>query len=437
MIGSVPFVSETEAYVGASGAPTGVDAPALTRRALRTRRCEERARRRARRWRGVAKVGVIAMVGGGIGGIASQHKPVTLVLVGERTTLTTLASSVSGLLKERGIEVSERDLVVPSPTAPVPRDGDVVVRTARELELEIDGRSERVWTTAATVEDALADVGVRAQDVSLSVSRSAAVERLSAPVEVRTPKEFVAQVDGEALTTVTDAATVGEALGELGVAVGEADVVSVPLTETAADGMTVAVTRSTAQDGTEIVTDAFDVIEEEDPTLLKGEKKVETKGRAGERIVTYTATMVEGTEVDREVITEVVVTTPRSEVVKIGTKEPPKPAVAPKASIPNVSVAVTAGSAKAIARDLVPQDDQFKCLVALWDRESHWNTTAANKYSGAYGIPQALPGSKMASAGDDWRTNPKTQIKWGLGYIKGRYDTPCGAWSAFQSKGWY
>ena len=57
--------------------------------------------------------------------------------------------------------------------------------------------------------------------------------------------------------------------------------------------------------------------------------------------------------------------------------------------------------------------------------------------SGAYGIPQALPGSKMASAGSDWRTNPKTQIKWGLGYISGRYGDPCGAWSHFLRKNWY
>jgi hypothetical protein len=81
--------------------------------------------------------------------------------------------------------------------------------------------------------------------------------------------------------------------------------------------------------------------------------------------------------------------------------------------------------------------DQFPCLDKLWTKESHWNTKASNSGSGAYGIPQALPGGKMASEGDDWRTNPATQIKWGLGYIEGRYDTPCKAWSHSQSTGWY
>jgi hypothetical protein len=81
--------------------------------------------------------------------------------------------------------------------------------------------------------------------------------------------------------------------------------------------------------------------------------------------------------------------------------------------------------------------DQFPCLDKLWKAESGWNYKAENRGSGAYGIPQALPGSKMASAGSDWKTSPATQIKWGLGYVKGRYKTPCGAWSHFQSAGSY
>lgn len=80
---------------------------------------------------------------------------------------------------------------------------------------------------------------------------------------------------------------------------------------------------------------------------------------------------------------------------------------------------------------------QFPCLDKLWKKESGWNYKATNRSSGAYGIPQALPGTKMASAGSDWKTNPATQIKWGLGYIEGRYDTPCGAWNHSQNVGWY
>ena len=80
---------------------------------------------------------------------------------------------------------------------------------------------------------------------------------------------------------------------------------------------------------------------------------------------------------------------------------------------------------------------EFSCLESLWDRESGWNETAYNSGSGAYGIPQSLPGDKMASHGGDWQTNPATQIAWGLDYIAGRYGSPCGAWSHSESNGWY
>jgi hypothetical protein len=80
---------------------------------------------------------------------------------------------------------------------------------------------------------------------------------------------------------------------------------------------------------------------------------------------------------------------------------------------------------------------EFGCLQSPWNAESGWNPSASNPISGAYGIPQALPGSKMASAGPDWQTNPATQIKWGLGYIKQVYGSPCAAWSHEQSTGWY
>lgn len=80
---------------------------------------------------------------------------------------------------------------------------------------------------------------------------------------------------------------------------------------------------------------------------------------------------------------------------------------------------------------------QFSCLDPLWTHESGWNVYARNPSSGAYGIPQALPGDKMASAGPDWQYNPATQIRWGLTYIQGRYGSPCAAWSHQQVTGWY
>ena len=99
------------------------------------------------------------------------------------------------------------------------------------------------------------------------------------------------------------------------------------------------------------------------------------------------------------------------------------------------------GTAQAIAAQMVAargwSTSEYNCLYALWAKESGWNVYAHNKSSGAYGIPQSLPGSKMASAGADWATNPATQITWGLNYITARYGTPCGAWAHSQRVGWY
>jgi Transglycosylase SLT domain len=126
---------------------------------------------------------------------------------------------------------------------------------------------------------------------------------------------------------------------------------------------------------------------------------------------------------------------------------PPPPRVAPAVPLPGrlvvplatpkpVAATPSVADAKAYARSRIGST-QFTCLDALWTRESNWNPYARNSSSGAYGIPQALPGDKMATFGADWQTNPVTQVKWGLSYIAGRYGTACNAWSHSQTYGWY
>jgi hypothetical protein len=118
----------------------------------------------------------------------------------------------------------------------------------------------------------------------------------------------------------------------------------------------------------------------------------------------------------------------------------------PTATSPDTPVTPAApppspGTAKSVAYSMLSSfgwkpSTYFSCLDNLWSRESGWSVTAENA-SGAYGIPQALPGSKMATAGPNWQTSATTQIKWGLGYIQGRYGDPCGAWSFWEGHGWY
>ncbi|MCW4459174.1 phospholipase [Microbacterium sp. MPKO10] len=106
------------------------------------------------------------------------------------------------------------------------------------------------------------------------------------------------------------------------------------------------------------------------------------------------------------------------------------------------AAANTPEGAKAAAKTMAADqygwgEGEFSCLVSLWNKESGWSYTASNPSSGAYGIPQALPGSKMGSVASDWETNAITQITWGLQYISGTYGSPCAAWGHSQSTGWY
>ncbi len=107
------------------------------------------------------------------------------------------------------------------------------------------------------------------------------------------------------------------------------------------------------------------------------------------------------------------------------------------ASAPAQAATSDASSAQRVAKKMIADSAQFQCFSNIVDHESDWNPHATNASSGAYGLVQALPANKMASAGSDWKTNPKTQIEWGLDYMNSRYGSPTGAWAFWQANGWY
>ena len=168
-----------------------------------------------------------------------------------------------------------------------------------------------------------------------------------------------------------------------------------------------------------------------DPGLAQGTRITQTPGRTGTNLTTYVVQYVDGVEVARTQVMQVVQTPVIDEVVRVGTLDLPD----------SKKTVLTPNQARALAKSMLAERGwdagQYTCLDKLWTRESNWRVKAANSSSGAYGIPQSLPGTKMGSVASDWRTNARTQISWGLKYVSGRYGTPCGAWSAFQSKGWY
>jgi hypothetical protein len=128
---------------------------------------------------------------------------------------------------------------------------------------------------------------------------------------------------------------------------------------------------------------------------------------------------------------------------KAKAKATPDPAVSTPAAIqtPVPQVPAPQGDPQQIAQGMLSgygwSGSEFSCLLLLWNEESGWNVYAENMDSGAYGIPQALPGDKMASAGSDWQTSAYVQVKWGFGYIASVYGTPCSAWAHEQEFGWY
>ena len=162
--------------------------------------------------------------------------------------------------------------------------------------------------------------------------------------------------------------------------------------------------------------------EVQDPNLDNGVRKVQTQGKPGVRIVTYEVEMLKYKEVSRKVIRSEIIEPPVEHVIIVGTRPSPT-------------------GNRALGKQMMLErgfaESEWSCLETLWTRESNWRENAHNPSSGAHGIPQALPATKMASHGSDYMTNPKTQIAWGLDYIKNRYGTPCKALSFWNSHNWY
>jgi hypothetical protein len=233
------------------------------------------------------------------------------------------------------------------------------------------------------------------------------------------------------MVTTTLQSTVRDLLLELDVVLEEGDAVSADLDALLEDGQEITVSRAGSSADTITETLAFETIEREDPGLVKGEKVVLQKGRVGKAVTTYDISTLGGEEADRVILARSVLVEPQDEIIGIGTLDVGDPS----------AKVLTPKEARALGKTMVAErgwdESQFACLDKLWTKESNWRVQAANSSSGAYGIPQAYPGTKMASVAADWRTNAKTQITWGLQYISGRYGTPCGAWDHSQRKNWY
>ena len=371
---------------------------------------------------------LVALVAGTTA-FTSMHKTITIEVDGDVRTVTAFGTTVDAVLASQQVVLDDHDEVFPSAASSV-SDGDlIVVRTMRTLDVEIDGAVQAMQSTALTVGEVLDELGSRADGATVSASRSDAVGR--SPLKISTLKDVTIAIDGQQLPVLTTEESVRAVLANAGVVLFPGDVVSADLSSAIETGQVITVGR--AGESAAVITEVLPFVVEEiqDPKLVVGKRLVKQTGRVGQMVTTYDVTLVDGVEAARTVVAQQVTVEARNEVVHVGTMELADPAL----------VVVDPGTARALGHSMTLEkgwgEDQYTCLESLWTKESKWDVSAANPSSSAYGIPQALPGSKMASAGADWRTNAATQIRWGLGYIENRYGTPCGAWNHSKNTGWY
>jgi uncharacterized protein YabE (DUF348 family) len=369
---------------------------------------------------------VLAGLVGGTAAWADKGKSVDLRVDGQDRQVHTSASDVRGVLAAAHLSVGEHDIVAPDLNSPVSNGGKIIVRRGHLLHLKVNGQTKDVWVNADSVNEALGQLGFGGAEY-VSVSRSQRLDTGVTSLAIDSPKRITFLVDGRRVRVQSAGPTVYQAIDDAGLYLGPQDRLSA--TGRISNGQVIRIQRVTHKTTTRQVTIPFATVQQKDPSSYVGTNSIVQAGKNGTSRVTFQLLYIDGKFAGQIVLRSVPGTPAISQITKVGSKP-----------VPAFVATVPAGSAQQIAAGLVAArgwgSDQFSCLVSLWSKESGWRTDAANP-SGAYGIPQALPGSKMASAGADWQTNPTTQITWGLGYISGVYGTPCAAWAHSQATNWY
>lgn len=340
-----------------------------------------------------------AIVLGGLAAVASEYKSVAVTVDGATRQMQTTNRTVEQVVSDMGIKVGKYDQVSPALDTKISRNQKIKIVHARPVVLQETKNAQVAWKTA----------------------------HHDAPVLQTTFRVDDTEVKG-VYKQGSDPRTAAQAAG---IKLSNLDRVTVE--QSSQNTATIKVSR--VQRGIEKTEEksAPEVKKVEDKTLQPGEEVVENEGKQGVTAKTTFVEKVDGSVSfqSAEQVTTLVKAEPK--IVRFGPAD--------NSGDTNYGPVVPAGQAQEIAHQKVIargwSEGQFTCLVKLWNRESGWNASARNRSSGAYGIPQSLPANKMASAGADWRTNPATQIEWGLGYIQGRYGSPCEAWNHSERIGWY
>lgn len=277
----------------------------------------------------VVQAFVVTCLVAGTTAFVTFDKTVTLSVDGERHEIRSFARTVGDVLDSEGITVGIHDLVSPLPGRRLESGDKIVVRYGRPVELTVDGQTRTVWTTAREVDEALMMFGIRADGAYLSASRSTRISRSGMNLYVRLPHDLTILADGKRHELTTTALTVREALAEAKVTVRAHDRVSAGLASYPMDEQVIAVTRV---DGKKVVEEKavpFKTVTKKSAALYKGVTKVETRGKVGVRVRTFSETYVNGKLSTRKLVSDKLTVKPVTEVVLVGTK--PKPENSPSA----------------------------------------------------------------------------------------------------------
>jgi resuscitation-promoting factor RpfB len=280
-------------------------------------------------YRLVAFAATLAALSMGVTAFATMDKTVRLDVDGRVVAVHTFASDVAGVLRKARLQLQPHDAVAPDLTAPV-RDGSrVVVRRGRLLTLFVDGEQRQVWVTALSVDDALDQLGLRADGEWLSVSRSRAIPRQGLALALRLPQRVTVLVDGRRLATDTTAPDVTTLLADLGVTVGPLDHVNVPMTSYPMAGTVVAIDRISRRTVTETAPIPFRTVHVKTSALYVGQSQVSRPGQPGVRVNAYQLTWRNHKLAHRRLVHTQVRAKPVAEIVQVGTR--PKPRYTPAA----------------------------------------------------------------------------------------------------------
>lgn len=367
---------------------------------------------RAPRRRALAALGVAAALAlGGAVAAGAAHKDVQIDLDGSTVDVGTFAGSVGSVLAAEGIEVGEHDLVVPGVDEPLADGAEIVVRTAEQVEVEVDGRSTVVWTIGDTAAQTLAEVAASGREAVMTASRSEGRLALDMPLVAHGPVTFV--VDGESRSLEVDGvADLSTALLRAEIEVGEHDTVTVT---TGADGQpVVTVTRVASEETTRTEALPFETVERGTDDLYKGERRVVDEGREGARTYTYLEYTVDGEVASSQLIRVEVTRQPQDRVVEYGTAQ--RPAPTPRPTTTSSGSSGSSGSSSSSSGGGGGGTVSGDVWAALAQCESGGNptTNTGNGYYGLYqfSLPtwQAVGGTGLPSEASAAEQTQRAQI---------------------------